>query len=269
MVKFILVYRIFVVLPQYLSVMRQFRKGIWKCPECAIHQIWKTRSKDGNKLDRRCVGCRKRVRVTLDRSPTGRGRLREVEIWERDHSVSMDDLEDEVGRRNRIFDEPGKQTRGSGEGTQAELPVIWGVGWKPEEALEFNTNLNSGVVRTQLLAFIAERHDGHLGAVAECWDESGAEGSFDGAGFHEFSIKLISEIENYLSERLIGPKLSSLGETEIIPMRKGELFLSRRNARFILDISLCLRRIAHYASVTLEQRIQWQRWMTRTRLVDE
>ncbi len=269
MVKFILVYRIFVVLPHYLGVMRQFRKGIWKCPKCAIHQIWKTRSKDGNKLDRRCVGCRKRVRVTLDRSPTGRGRLREIEIWERDRSVSMDDLEDEAGRRNRIFDEPGKQKRESGEGTQAELPVIWGVGWKPEEALEFNTNLNSGVARTQLLAFIAERHDGHLGAVAECWDESGAGRSFDGAGFHEFSIKLISEIEDYLSERLIGPKLSSLGETEIIPMRKGELFLSRRNARFILDISLCLRRIAHYASVTLEQRIQWQRWMTRTRLVDE
>ena len=30
-----------------------------------------------------------------------------------------------------------------------------------------------------------------------------------------------------------------------------------------------MRRIAHYASITVENRIEWQRRMIRTRLVDE
>ena len=39
--------------------------------------------------------------------------------------------------------------------------------------------------------------------------------------------------------------------------------------RFLLDIRICLRRIAYESSITLEQRKQWQRWMTRTRITDE
>jgi 2-oxoisovalerate dehydrogenase E1 component len=47
------------------------------------------------------------------------------------------------------------------------------------------------------------------------------------------------------------------------------MFLGRRMARFLVDVTLCLRRIAHYYSVTVEDRLQWQRRMIRTRLVDE
>jgi 2-oxoisovalerate dehydrogenase E1 component len=60
-----------------------------------------------------------------------------------------------------------------------------------------------------------------------------------------------------------------LGETEIIPRRTGEVFLERRMDRFLVDVTLCLRRMAHYHSITVEDRLQWQRWMIRTRLVDE
>ena len=80
---------------------------------------------------------------------------------------------------------------------------------------------------------------------------------------------LVSELEIRLSERLLGPNLSSLGKTEIIPRRTGEVFLERRMERFLVDVTLCLRRIAHYHSITVEDRLQWQRWMIRTRLVDE
>ena len=54
-----------------------------------------------------------------------------------------------------------------------------------------------------------------------------------------------------------------------MPMRTGELHLERRTARLLIDAALCLRRVAHYASITLEQRLEWQRMMTRTRVVDE
>jgi 2-oxoisovalerate dehydrogenase E1 component len=60
-----------------------------------------------------------------------------------------------------------------------------------------------------------------------------------------------------------------LGKTEIIPRRSGEVFLERRMERFLVDVKICLRRIAHYHSITVEDRLQWQRWMIRTRLVDE
>ncbi len=75
------------------------RVGIWKCPECQLHQTWKTRSDKSNKLDRKCTGCEKRVRTTLDRSASGKGRVRNVEIWERNPN-DWASLEEEVRRRN-------------------------------------------------------------------------------------------------------------------------------------------------------------------------
>ncbi len=200
--------------------------------------------------------------------------MRTVEIWERAAAISLDELEEEVGRRDG--GEGGRAER-FGEGanklleavTQADLPVIWGAGWRVGGALSFPRSLESGEARTQLLTFIAERHDGHLNAIAECWDEGGSPATFDGVEYHEFSGRLLDIIGEHLAERLLGPQLATLENTEIIPMRPGGLYLDRRAARFLLDVSLCLRRIAHYASITLEQRMEWQRWMMRTRLVDE
>ena len=52
-------------------------------------------------------------------------------------------------------------------------------------------------------------------------------------------------------------------------MRKGELYLERRGVRLLVDLALCLRRMAYNFSISIEQRKDWQRWMTRTRIVDE
>ena len=76
------------------------RVGIWKCPECQLHQIWKTRSDKSNKLDRKCTRCGKRVRTTLDRSASGKGRMRSIKIWER-NTKDLAALEEEVRRRNQ------------------------------------------------------------------------------------------------------------------------------------------------------------------------
>ena len=56
---------------------------------------------------------------------------------------------------------------------------------------------------------------------------------------------------------------------EVIPRRTQIEFLGRRHTYFLLDMRLCMRRIAHYMSVSLDQRTDWQRWMTRTRKLDE
>ena len=247
------------------------RIGIWKCPECSLHQIWKTRSNNANKLDRKCSECEKRVRTTLDRSSSGKGRTRSVEIWERDPRSKIRELEEEVARRNTGISVEEETTRvpSSDDDPQSLLPKIWGSGWKPEIPLEFPQRVSSGHVREELLEFIAERHDGHLDAVSDCWANLKIPNYLDGESFHGFAELLVSELETRLSERLLGPNLSSLGKTEIIPRRTGEVFLERRMERFLVDVTLCLRRIAHYHSITVEYRVQWQRWMIRTRLVDE
>ena len=227
-----------------------------------------------NRLDRRCGRCGNRVRVTLDRSSSGQGRLRTVEIWERGLSTGIDELQEEVVRRDRGEDGRAERfdvdaSKQSAETTQADLPVIWGAGWQPEVPLSFTRSLDHRMVREQLLTFVAERHDGHLDVVAACWDAAGAPTTFDGVEFHKFSSNLLEGIRGRLAERLLEPQLAALEDTEIIPMRSGGLYLGRRAVRFLVDVALCLRRIGHYASITLEQRMEWQRWMTRTRLVDE
>ena len=184
----------------------------------------------------------------------------------------MSKLEEEVERRNdgasRSEEIPSDDSLGNDD-PQSILPKIWGARWKPGFSLEFPQRIESEIVRGALLEFIAERHDGHLNTVSDCWGNLNFPSRLDGGSFHVFSGLLISELESVLSERLLGPNLSSLSESEIIPRRKGEMFLERRMTRFLVDVTLCLRRIAHYYSVTVEDRLQWQRRMIRTRLVDE
>tara|TARA_B100001250_G_scaffold322086_1_gene285280 strand:+ start:1565 stop:4261 length:2697 start_codon:yes stop_codon:yes gene_type:complete len=193
-----------------------------------------------------------------------------VEIWERDPRVKIRDIEEEISRRNSgISLEEETISSPSNDDPQSQLPKIWGSGWKPELPLEFPQRVSASDIRDELLGFIAERHDGHLDVVAECWDNLKMSNYLDGSSFHESAELLVSELEITLSERLLGPNLSSLGKIEIIPRRTGVVFLERRMERLLVDVTLCLRRIAHYHSITVEDRLQWQRWMIRTRLVDE
>ena len=249
------------------------RQGVWRCPSCEHHQTWRTKESI-ERIDRRCKHCGKRVRAILDRSSSGQGRQRAVRIWERDTTLDLDELKDEALRRDQESERRVKRadsirSYASGAASQSDLPTIWGAGWEPSSALDFPTPLSSSSARAELLRFVVERHDGHLGAAASSWDELGAPESFGGEAFHEFSKRYVSALEESLHERLLTPALSSLGDAEVIPRRSGGLHLERRTARLLLDIVLCLRRIAHYASITLEQRMEWQRMMTRTRAVDE
>ena len=253
--------------------MAIIRQGVWKCPSCERHQAWRTRGATES-LDRRCEHCGKRIRAALDRSSSGQGRHRALHIWERSSTLGLSDLEDEAVRRDKESQRRGELagsilSEAVGTVSQSDLPTIWGAGWEPSSALKFPTPLNSSWARDELLRFVAERHDGHLDTVASCWDEMGAPESFGGVSFHKFSKSYVSSFEESLQERLLTPALSSLVDAEVIPRRSGLLHLERRTARLLLDIVLCLRRISHYASITLEQRIEWQRMMMQTRLVDE
>ena len=194
-----------------------------------------------------------------------------MEIWERDPRAKIGILEEEVSRRNAglSLEEETPGIALSNDGPQSLLPKIWGSGWKAELPLKFSHRVPTDEVRNALLGFIAERHDGHLDVVSGCWDNLKMPNHLDGDGFHEFSEMLVYELEVKLADRLLGPNLSSLGKTEIIPRRSGEVFLERRMDRFLVDVKICLRRIAHYHSITVEDRLKWQRWMIRTRLVDE
>ncbi len=197
-----------------------------------------------------------------------------MQIWEREGLLDPEDLVAEAARRNEGV---GKDVLGidpispftPDEASQSDLPVIWGAGWEPASAVEFPRPLRPSEVRSELLRFLAERHDGHLIAAASCWDRMSVPGSFDGESFHEFSREYVKELEGALQDRLLNPSLSSVHSTEVIPRRTAEIHLERRTARLLTDVSLCLRRIAHHSSITIEQRMEWQRMMTRTRAVDE
>lgn len=150
--------------------------------------------------------------------------------------------------------------------TQGQMPPIRGKNWRPDSPLHFVNSLPADAAKSELLRFAAERHDGHLQLIAAVWDfVHRDEQSFDGEQWHEFSNRFIDALGQGLSGRT---KVKGLTDGEIIPRRISEEHLERRGNRFLIDITLCLRRLAHYMSVGNELRMEWQRMMTRTRNLD-
>ena len=150
--------------------------------------------------------------------------------------------------------------------TQGQMPPIRGKDWRPSKALDFTTPLPAGAAKSELLRFAAERHDGHLQLIGAVWDfVHRDEQSFDGEQWHEFSNRFVDALKQGLSGR---GKVKDLTKGEIIPRRDSQLHLERRGDRFLVDVALCLRRLAHYMSVSIEMRMEWQRMMTRTRNLD-
>ncbi len=248
------------------------RHGIWQCQSCNTFQVWQTRNNVTLKLDRQCEKCGKRVRVTIDRSNSGQGRNRKINLWERSLDISEDMLLEEVFRRNADYLESQDyqfENEKSHMSPQGNMPIIWGESWFPKKSLIFATKLRKKVIINELLRFTAERHDGHLNLISELWYTLDIPDELDGETFHSFSRKFIKHLDDLLKERLFNPILSTLTKSEIIPMRKGDLYLKRRSIRFLIDISLCLRRLAYNQSITINQRLDWQRWMLRTRILDE
>jgi len=221
-----------------MAIMRQ---GVWKCPSCERHQVWRMRGETA-RLDRRCQHCGNRVRVTLNRSSSGQGRHRNVQIWEREASLDPRELAIEAERRddviNKLEEDIGSVSSSpSEEASQSDLSVIWGAGWRPAHVLEFSKPLQSEAARAELLRFFAERHDGHLIAVATCWDGMDAPDSFEGESFHRFSKKFVGAFEESLLDRLLSPEISSVHAAEVIPRRTADIHLKRRTARLLVDTS--------------------------------
>lgn len=247
------------------------RQGIWRCPNCRKHQVWKIRSSSTTKLDRKCMECDSRVRVTLDRSSTGQGRKESVEIWERSIKLTDDELdrEAEVRDSQEALFASEDDTEGGFFHSQSGLSQIFAEKWRPLESLDFPSKIDSKLIRSELLRFVSERNEGYLDIVAGCWDSMSPPSLFDGQGFHEFCMKFEERMLENLSQRILEPHLIDIREMEVLPRRKGVVHIGRRSTRLVLDLKICLRRIAHYHSITIEQRLDWQRWMLRTRVVDE
>ena len=153
---------------------------------------------------------------------------------------------------------------------QGDLNPVPGAEWRPRRHLDFPRSISSQNVRDDLLRFIAERHDGHLRLVAHLWDVSYPDPiNWDGAAFHSSMEEFTDILETNLDTRRSEPQLTSVLDREVIPRRLGHLHLSRRLQRFMIDVRLHLRRIAYTASIDVDLRMDWQRWMHRTRLLDE
>ncbi len=150
--------------------------------------------------------------------------------------------------------------------TQGQLSPIRGLNWRPKKHLQFVNSLPAEAAKNELLRFSAERHDGHLQLVGAVWDfVHREEQSFTGEEWHEFSNRFVDALKQGLSGRM---KVKGLTQGEIIPRRDSTMHLERRGERFLIDITLCLRRLAHYMSISNELRMEWQRMMTRTRNLD-
>jgi len=152
---------------------------------------------------------------------------------------------------------------------QGELPDIFGANWRPEEALNFTQPLDLTTAKAEVLRFIGQRHDAHLFLVANVWDHLTTDLAepFDGDTWHAFSERFVDGLQRGMTaqaERTLGSTI----DDEVIPRRSMRLMLERRRTHFLLDMRLMLRRLAHYMSIQLDQRLEWQRMMTRTRCLD-
>ena len=76
------------------------RHGIWKCPNCLKHQIWKIRSSSTTKLDRNAWNVTLESELPLDRSSRAKVGRNLVQIWERSPKLTDDDLNREVEVRD-------------------------------------------------------------------------------------------------------------------------------------------------------------------------
>ena len=201
--------------------------------------------------------------MLIERSGNGQGRTSDTRVWMRP-GYSEDALEKEATSRNRALDNRLKEDAEE----QSDLPLMWGVDWRPLVALEFSKSLSREVIRNEILRFVAERWEGHLNLVASVLENDLPVKSMNGSDFHDWSESFSQNLYEAFDNRLHDIEVGDVLNMEIIPRRDGRLYLSRRRSRFILDIRLTLRRLAHTAAVTLEQRLKWHRWMIITKILD-
>jgi len=166
--------------------MSTLSSGIWRCPACMHHQPWFSSKRELKALDRRCSKCSERTRVLIERSGSGQGRTSDARVWIR-HEADEDALFREAGSRNNAL----KGAVGEVMEEQSDLPLIWGVNWRPEAALEFSKPLTREVIRSEILRFVTERWEGHLNMVASVLDSNLPTKSMDGDDFHNWSDTIL------------------------------------------------------------------------------
>lgn len=153
---------------------------------------------------------------------------------------------------------------------QGELPEIFGSNWIPKSTLDFTQPLLAKAARREILLFVTQQHDGKISLVADIWDHliTSEPKQFEGPSWSKFSKRFIDGLNKGLVSQLES-KMAEEKHSEVIPRRDVETYVARRNTHFLLDMKLMLRRLGHYMSVTVKQRLDWQSHMTRTRYMDE
>ncbi len=153
--------------------------------------------------------------------------------------------------------------------SQGDLPVIHGSNWRASAALKFNQPLLADAARTEVLRFVAQRHDGHLFLVANVWDVliENEPDQFEGDAWHAFTNRFVEAVHRGLQAQ-IKAKMEGDEAVEVIPRRSMNQFLDRRSQHFLIDLRLTFRRLAHYMAIGIGHRLEWQRLMTRTRKLD-
>jgi hypothetical protein len=153
--------------------------------------------------------------------------------------------------------------------TQGDLPEIFGSKWRPEKPLDFVQPLPKGAAKSELLSFVAQQHDAHLHLVSNIWDHliEQEPDTFEGPSWLTFSERFLEAIERGLKKQMSKTLADEL-QREVIPRRSMELMLERRRTHFLVDMRLMLRRLSYYMAITMDQRLEWQQMMTRTRALD-
>ena len=152
---------------------------------------------------------------------------------------------------------------------QGELPEIFGSDWVPKAKLDFTQPLLAIAARREVLLFVTQQHDGKISLVADIWDHliTSEPKQFEAPSWSKYSKRLIDGLSKGLISQL-NSKMAEEKQSEVIPRRDVETYVTRRNTHFLLDMKLMLRRLAHYMSITVAQRLDWQSHMTRTRYMD-
>ena len=153
---------------------------------------------------------------------------------------------------------------------QGDLPEIFGSGWSPKTKLNFTQPLLVDAAKREILLFVAQQHDGRIALVSDIWDHviNSEIKQFEGPSWAKFCQRFLASLETALVAQ-VEAKMADEKDAEVIPRRTLDTFVGRRNTHFLIDMKLMLRRLAHYMSVTIEQRLEWQRNMSRTRFMDE
>ena len=123
--------------------------------------------------------------------------------------------------------------------SQGELPVIHGSNWRASGPLKFNQPLLADAARTEVLRFVAQRHDGHLFLVANVWDVliENEPAQFEGESWHTFTTRFVEAVHRGLQAQ-VKAKMERDEGVEVIPRRTMSEFLDRRSKHFLVDLRL-------------------------------